>query len=336
MSGLDLAQFQLLHLLRPWWLLGLPLVALIWALVRRRHERRFAAGNLIAPHLREALLTRQAVSLRVKPVDVSACAAVLMIMAAAGPTWSKQPSPWFTESAPLVVAIEVSDSMRSNDFLPTRLDRARFKVLDLIQARTGARTAVVAYAGSAHIVVPPSKDPKVIRLLLESLDPSIMPLPGANAAAVLPLAQQLLGERSASGTLLFVNDGFSAADVDVLARFASTPGNPALAALVVGREEGGVALMPDGTPVLSGAGLRLDTRVNLSLLDDIQRQADLTVIRAQATGDTDLHRLQRVMTSNLLLGDDPDAQWRDQGWWLLLPAALLVLIGFRRGWTSPW
>ena len=55
------------------------------------------------------------------------------------------------------VAIEVSDSMRSNDVQPTRLDRARFKVLDLIAARTGSRTALIAYAGTAHVVVPPSK-----------------------------------------------------------------------------------------------------------------------------------------------------------------------------------
>ena len=55
-------------------------------------------------------------------------------------------------------------------------------------ARTGSRTALIAYAGSAHIVVPPSTDLAVLQPFLESLDPLIMPEPGANAAAVLPLA----------------------------------------------------------------------------------------------------------------------------------------------------
>jgi Ca-activated chloride channel family protein len=97
----------------------------------------------------------------------------------------------------LVIAIEVSDSMRSNDLQPTRLDRARFKVMDLVAARTGSRTALIAYAGSAHIVVPPSTDSEVLQPFLESLDPVIMPSPGANAGNVLPLAQALLGEQAA-------------------------------------------------------------------------------------------------------------------------------------------
>ena len=167
-----------------------------------------AEDLLASPHLRDALTVNRSDHARIRPVDGVAITAVLIAIAAAGPTWSKQQSPWFAETAPLVVAIEVSDSMRANDLLPTRLDRARFKVLDLVAARTGSRTAIIAYAGSAHIVVPPSTDIDVIKPLLESLDPAIMPLGGAAATAVLPLAESLLGDEAAIGTVLFVNDGF--------------------------------------------------------------------------------------------------------------------------------
>ena len=66
--------------------------------------------------------------------------------------------------------------MRSNDVLPTRLERARIKILDLVAARTGARTALIAYAGSAHVVIPPTTDIDVIKPFLEGLDPAIMPV----------------------------------------------------------------------------------------------------------------------------------------------------------------
>jgi Ca-activated chloride channel family protein len=256
-------------------------------------------------------------------------------LAAAGPTWSKQPSPWFAEAAPLVIAIEVSDSMRSNDTQPTRLDRARFKVMDLVAARTGSRTALIAYAGSAHIVVPPSTDAAVLQPFLESLDPAIMPTAGSAASLVLPLAQGLLGDRPAAGTLLFVNDGFDIGDIAPLADFASQPGTPSMAALVVGSDEGGVAFMPDGTPVMAAGGGRLDTSIDPALLRRVASDANVSIVRA-GVGDSDIRQLLRAIQSNLQQADDPDARWRDQGWWLLWPAVLLALFWFRRGWTMRW
>ena len=324
-----------LHFLRPLWLLAVPAILLIWWLVRRRDASRADVGSFVAPHLREALTVNRDAGKGFRAIDGVAVAMLLATAAAAGPTWSKQVSPWFSETAPLIIAMEVSDSMRSNDLQPTRLDRARFKVLDLVGKRTGSRTALVAYAGSAHIVVPPSTDIEVLKPFLESLDPAIMPAPGAVASRVLPLAQKLLGDEAATGTLLFVNDGFDASDIASLADFSRQPGTPALAALVVGSDEGGVAFMPDGSPVVAAGGGRIDTRIDPALLRRVAAEARVSVVRASA-GDADLRQLLRAIQSNLQLADDPDAEWLDQAWWLLWPAALLALLWFRRGWTMQW
>ena len=169
-----------------------------------------------------------------------------------------------------------------------------------------------------------------------------MPEPGTDAGSVLPLARNLLGgqlggqeQQSTTGTLLFVNDGFDAGDIAALAGFASQPGTPPMAALVIGTNEGGVALMPNGVPVLANGGARLDTSIDTSVLRRISREASVPVVRAGA-GDSDIRQLLRIIESNLQQADDPDARWRDQGWWLLWPAALLVLLWFRRGWTMQW
>ena len=324
-----------LHFIRPLWLIVLPVIVLVWWLVRRRDASQAKVGDFVAPHLREALTVNRDARRGLRAVDGVAIALLTAAIAASGPTWSKQASPWFTETAPLVVAIEVSDSMRSNDLQPTRLDRARFKLMDLVAARTGSRTALIAYAGSAHIVVPPSTDADVLQPFLESLDPAIMPAAGSTAENVLPLAKTLLGDEAAGGTLLFVNDGFDSGDVAPLTEFAAEAGSPALAALVVGTDEGGVALMPDGSPVMADSGGRLDTRVDASILRRVASAADVTVVRA-STGDADIRQLTRAIQSNLRLADDPDAEWQDQGWWMLWPAALLSLLWFRRGWTMQW
>lgn len=328
----DLALF---HFLRPLWLLLVPAVALTWWLVRRRDAQSALPDGIVEPHLQAALTIGRRSRSRIKPIDGIAIGLLAGVIAAAGPTWSKQPSPWFSETAPLVIAIEVTDSMRSNDLLPSRLDRARFKVLDLLEQRTGSRTALIAYAGSAHIVMPPSTDAAVLKLFLDSLDPAIMPNAGTNAAAVLPMANQVLADESAIGTILFVTDGFAAEDIPALAEYASQPDAAAMVALVVGKDEGGVALLPDGSAVIDPAGGRLDTSIDTAVLRRAESEAGVAVLRAD-TGDGDVRSLVREINSNLQMADDPNAQWLDQGWWFVLLAALLTLPAFRRGWTMPW
>jgi Ca-activated chloride channel family protein len=326
---------DLVHFIRPLWLTALPLIGLVWWLVRRRDAHQSAVGAFLPEHLRDALTVHRSARSGIRAVDGVSLGAALLAIAAAGPAWQTMRDPWFAETAPLVVAIEVSDSMRSNDLLPSRLDRARFKVLDLLALRTGARTALIAYSGSAHIVMPPTKDVTLLTPFLESLDPAIMPQPGANAAAVLPLARSLLVEPAMTGTLLFVNDGFDPADIPALSDFAAEPGSPVLAALVLGTEAGGVALMPDGTPVRDDAGRRLDTRLDTGTLARAASAGGVAVVRA-STGDADVRRLLRVLESSLRQTAEPDARWRDEGWWLLWPAAALTLLWFRRGWTMRW
>jgi Ca-activated chloride channel family protein len=86
---------------------------------------------------------------------------------------------------------------------------------------------------------------------------------------------------------------------------------------------------------MADSGGRLDTKVDASLLRRVAGEGDVAVTRA-STGDADIRRLLRAIDSNLELADDPDAEWRDAGWWLLWPALLLGLAWFRRGWTMQW
>jgi Ca-activated chloride channel homolog len=327
--------WELFHFLRPWWLLCFPLVLFCWWLVRSREIRRSLLLANLPEHLASALTMGQTQQRRLRPADIVFVALLFMVIAVAGPTWSKEPSPWFSETASVVVALEVTDSMRANDVPPSRLDRARFKILDLLAARPGGRTALIAYAGSAHIVVPPTKDAAVLKPFLESLDPLIMPVAGTRAARVLPLAVSLLGEDATVATVLFVNDGFSSSDLSAFDDFAQQTGMPALAALIVGTQAGGLALLPDGTPVLAETGARLDTSVDEATLARVSRAGKVSIVTA-TNGDSDIRSLQRILESNLRQADDPSARWRDQGWWFVLPAALLVLFWFRRGWTNQW
>ena len=93
--------------------------------------------------------------------------------------------------------------------------------------------------------------------------------------------------------------------------------------------------MADGSPARAPGGGQLDTTIDPSILRRIESEAGMPVVRA-ATDDSDLRRLMIRIESNLAEAEDPNAQWRDQAWWFTLPAALLTLGWFRRGWTMKW
>ncbi len=105
------------------------------------------------------------------PIDGVALGLVCLAIGAAGPTWSRMPDPFVAQSAPVVVVLKVTPSMERNDVAPSRLERGKQKIRDLLQLRAGARTALVAYAGSAHGVVPMTDDPDVMTPYLDGLTP---------------------------------------------------------------------------------------------------------------------------------------------------------------------
>ncbi len=325
LGNLDLRQ---LHFLRPLWLLTLPVVLGLWWDIRQRNLAD-SANPILPGHLADALSVGGQKTTRWLPVDSIALALVFGALAIAGPSYRQMPAPWFTEEQPVVVGLEVSDSMRSNDVLPSRLERSRIKLLELLAQRTGARTSLIAYDGSAHLVVPPTKDREVIKPFLESLDPMLMPVKGTDLAALLETSKTLMTTQTQPGVLLLITDGLVPTDAQAIDAFVD--GRRQLIVYVVGTQAGGIALMPDGAIASNKAGGRVDTQVPFDVIDDLASRYDLTVIR-QKKDSSDIPALVRAIRSSAAAVADPDAQWQDEAWWLLWPMAGLLLISFRRGW----
>jgi Ca-activated chloride channel family protein len=304
----DAALFlEAFHFLRPGWLALLPAILLLWWAVRRSHRTRGLSAEAIAPHLRAALTVGRRGAARPKPIDGVAVTLALAALGAAGPTWSRVPDPFAAQSAPAVVVLAVTPSMEATDIAPSRLERARQKIRDFLDLRAGARTALVAYAGSAHVVLPMTEDPGVMVPYLAGLSPAIMPAEGAVAAEALALAEALLAgeDGGAAGGILFVTDALDPADVAALD--ASALAVAALAVLPAGVRDRGLDAL--SAPVVAVTPDDADIRRIDGLLNAAYARAQL---------------------------DDADQPWEDRAHWLAWPAALLLLFWFRRGWTMRW
>ncbi len=163
----------------------LPAVAWDWWQNRRPVTLHAPPAEGVAPHLRQALTVGETRSRRILPIDSVATVLVLAVLGAAGPIWTRQVDPFLAQSGPLVVVLKVTPSMTTLDVASTRLDRAKFKVRELLDLRAGARMTLAAYAGTAHRVLLFTEDTAIIRPYLGGLEPDVMPVARTNASADL-------------------------------------------------------------------------------------------------------------------------------------------------------
>ena len=159
------------HFLRPAWLLLAIVGALLPLMWRRSHDQQRRLRAIIAPHLLPHLLVTPPDSHRLRPVHLTAALLIIGAIAAAGPTWEQDRPAFLQNRAPLIIALDLSPSMDASDVQPTRLEAAKHKLHDLTARRSGARTALIAYAGSAHLVLPATDDPALLDSFIQALAP---------------------------------------------------------------------------------------------------------------------------------------------------------------------
>ncbi|WP_265918702.1 VWA domain-containing protein [Cupriavidus nantongensis] len=323
------------HFLRPWWLLGLvPAALLVWA-VRRRGDVRRRWRDAIAPHLLDALMLGERRRLALRPVHLTALLLALGAVALAGPSWRQERPPFLDDKAPLAIAVDLSPSMDAIDVTPTRLERAKLKIKALLARRDGGRTAIYAYAGSAHLVLPLTDDASLLQTFADALQTRIMPVPGRDMAQALRVIDADLKREPVPGTILFLTDGVDpAAAAAFRAQAGSGRSQPVVLAL--GTEQGGPLRNAAGGFVEQD-GARVFARLDVKALERFGDDSGVPVATFTPDSDDDVAWVQRHVQSHLEQMQAGDrTRWKDEGWWLVPPLALLAVLWFRKGWTVRW
>ena len=321
------------HLLRPelLWALGIcPVVALaLW--FRRAHQGDWS--RVIDADLLPFLLPDQTGTARRVSVWIPTFLLALVILAAAGPSLQRVELPVIKRADALVIALDMSASMLAADVQPSRIQRARQKVLDLLETRKEGVTGLVVFAGDAHVVTPLTDDTRTIANLMPALSPTMMPLPGANAASAIQMAADLLMTAGAQGgQILLMTDGLPGFDTGAVKATLEDSG-ATLAILAIGTPSGAPIPLPNGgflkddtgeivIPVLDRSGINAIA----GELDAAYREITLDEADIEALTERDL----LVTEGELDLDRQTDA-WQDQGYWLAALVALLLLPAFRKG-----
>jgi len=307
-----------LHFLRPEWLwLLLPAVLVSWRLLRRQpgHD---AWTRVMAPHLLEPLRApRPDRDGKLRPALLLPLTWLLGTLALAGPAWQREASPFSEDRSAVVIVLRVSPSMLAGDIQPSRLERALHKIHDLLDLRPGTRNGLIAYYGSAHRVMPLTRDSDVIESFAAGLEPGIMPVEGDAVVEGIELANALLQRDGSVGSIVLITDAIDPAAIDRLER----PAGADVHLLGIGA---GPEAVP---PVDSPPAPPLDA-------DTLQSAASALggTLTTVSIDDADVRRLNRLIERSFSNAPPIEGErWRDEGWWLLFPLGLVVLAFFRRG-----
>ncbi len=323
------------HWFRPWWLLLLPLLGwLLWQLWHR--QKRAGRWQMILPPAFHAVLLSGGSGRESKsPWVLLGVGWLLAVLALLGPSWQRVEQSSQKPSDPVVVLLELTPEMLATDSPPNRLEQARRKLYDLLQARDNAPTAIVVYAGSAHTLVPLSDDLATSRNLLEALRPSIMPEPGHRADLAVAKALGLLKQGGlGQGRLLLVGSSLSKQERQGIRLQLQGAQAPTLSILGIGSREGTPVTQESGEFLKDDQGAILVPRLDSPTLKAFATEMGGRY-RAARLDDKDLRQLNLLDGPQTLRNDGQllhlDA-WADQGYWLLLPLLLLAACAGRRGW----
>ncbi|EHH1024412.1 VWA domain-containing protein [Vibrio parahaemolyticus] len=307
--------FTQFHFIRPLWLMALiPMFFLVW--LRWREESKPSWKDILPEHLRNALTIGERGWRKQLPLKLLMLIVLIAIVICAGPTWQRESSPFGEDKASLLVVLDNSDSMLQKDLPPSRLERSKQKIRDLLVARKGGKTGLVVFAGSAHVAMPVTQDSKVFDPFLAAITPEIMPVQGKLAEKALPLIDQQLQGQPGS-TVLLVSDGVNPATIKQYQAYFE------------GKPYQLLILAAGNTDIVSNNPMDLDSLQKLASQTN-GRLVEVTV------DNSDIEQLNRYVERNMQLNGESSMPWKDMGYQLLFPIALIMMLWFRKGWLVQW
>jgi Ca-activated chloride channel family protein len=321
------------HFLRPDWLWALPVIIGLAVFFARRQLGAGSWQDVIHPSLAPYVLSSSPTRKADYRWWLLGIAGVVAVVSLAGPAWQRMEQPVFRSEQAIVVALDLSRSMDAQDVAPSRLLRARLKILDLLDRRHSGQTALVVYSANAFTVTPLTTDNDTVAALVNSLGTDIMPSRGSYPIAAINKGRALLEQAGAAyGEILLISDGGSSPEAEKVARDLRSSGYT-LSVLAVGTKTGAPIPKMGGGFVTDQSGQIAVPKLEESSLRRLAGAGGgrFAVLSADAR-DLDILLSGEVgpgVASDESLATD---HWREEGPWLLLLLLPLAALAFRRGW----
>jgi Ca-activated chloride channel family protein len=306
------------------WLLIPAFLNLLIGLIGLRENVKWK--KVIAPHLRPYVIQKGSEHIKKRLQWLLFFIITIAILGLAGPTWKRIELPGKTLETPLVILMDLSSSMMATDIQPSRLERSKFKITDFLKEKPGARISLIAYAGTAHTVVPLTRDYNIISSHVNSLSPDVMPVRGDNLGDALILADTVTRLTNAPGTVMLITDDLTEESFQLLQQYVSQGKNK-------------VVILPmntaGGADVRDASGKKVRSALNTKIVQKLSTIDGIEILTL-TLDKSDMELLAEAVSKNLEFKEKDEEkvdEWQDMGLWLVIPFAFLLLLWFRKGWV---
>lgn len=326
------------HLASPWWLLALALPALVYLWLRLTVPRHDTARYSVYAdrHLLPFLLGLHSELARkpLRPFLPWTLLWSLLVIALANPRWDYQDMQLFRPGSDLVILLDLSRSMDTDDVSPSRLARARQEIEDLIEQNRQARIGLIIFATMPYVVSPLTEDGKALRAQLPALSTNLLKLQGSRLPEALVRARQMLAGQpdDSSRHLLLITDGDFGVQVGEDGMKELQMKNIHLHVLGIGTPDGGPVLGPGGSPLRDAQGQPVISRLDEEGLKALAEKGQGIYRRADYR-DQDTADIMRQVSSDShaeVIANEKTRVWNERFYWLTGLVMLLMLSRFRR------
>ena len=312
----------------------IPLTAfLIWSYKKKK--------QLIEVFLGKALVSRLLDPLAWKRVKIDNMliifAVVFLILALSQPRWGYYWKDLEQKGVDIVIALDVSSSMLAQDIKPNRLERAKYKIMDLLNMLEGDRVGLVAFAGTSYLQCPLTLDYSATRIFLNAIDTELIPVPGtAIGHAIRTSVKAFNTQDTRSRAIILITDGEDHTGDAIQSANWAKEHKTKIFAIGIGNNIG--APIPDPKPGASGFKKDKDGEVILTKLDEptlkqMALQTGGSYVRS-VSGDMDLQKLYRENIKHKVKSKEIKTErkrvWKERFQWMILAALLCLTVKYTR------
>ncbi len=254
----------------------------------------------------------------------------LMAVALSGPLYGYRWEEIERKGIDIIVALDCSKSMLATDIKPTRLDKAKREIYDLLNMLKGDRIGLAAYSGTAFLQCPLTLDYNAFHIFLNTLTPDMLPVGGTDIGEALRVSLSAFDEKAKTEkAIILITDGeHTGGSNPVEAAEALTKANVKLFAIGIGTDGGVPVPESDGGLKKDASGKIILSKLDEELLKKIAILTGGAYVRSAAGGmELDLiynTEIRGKMEKTTLSGGRRQV-WEDRYQWVLALAMLVFI-----------
>lgn len=189
-----------------WMLLIIPILVLVRFIVwrkRKRNLRKFGDPSLLKEMMPDVSKYRPTIKF-----CLLLSAITILIFMIARPQVGSKISHEKREGIEVLIALDISNSMLAQDVIPSRLEKSKLLIEDLVDHFTNDKVGLVVFAGDAFVQLPITNDYVSAKMFLQNINPSLITTQGTDLARAVSLSQSCFTQREHIGrAIIVITDG---------------------------------------------------------------------------------------------------------------------------------